>query len=189
MWGALAGSAPGAPSGCIWTAQFKRPLLWLRAFFDMEIGDLVRVFHLDAYLGTGPKIRIVTDASPWGLGGFIVIEGVFVSWFAVELRQDLAEVLGVEIGSCTGQQTLEAFAILLALRLWCKHWQGKRPTLEVKGDNVGALTMLAKMQSKGRGTSLIAQEVALDIASGEYEPDVFSHSPGVSATIVGALSR
>ncbi|CAK0858261.1 unnamed protein product, partial [Prorocentrum cordatum] len=108
MWGALAGSSPGAPPGCIWTAQFKRPLMWLHAFFDMEIGDLVRVFYLGAYLGTCPKIRIVTDASPWGFGGFIVIEGVFVSWFAAELPPDLAKVVGVEIGSCTGQQTLEA---------------------------------------------------------------------------------
>ena len=118
-----------------------------------------------------------------------MISGVCVSWFAVELHTETAKLLDFEKGECTAQQTVEALAILLALRSWSQQWRGRRPVLEVKSDNVGALTMVIKMRSKGKGTGIIAREMALDIALGEYQPNVVSHAPGVSATIVDALSR
>ena len=41
------------------------------------------------------------------------------------------------VGSAA-QQVLEAFAILVALRLWYGYWQGSRARLAIRGDNIAA---------------------------------------------------
>ena len=75
------------------------------------------------------------------------------------------------------------------MRIWASVWQRSRITLEVRSDNVTALTMLASMRVHGKGLSLIARELALDIGRGVYRPDVCAHSPGVAHVVADALSR
>ena len=94
-----------------------------------------------------------------------------------------------ERGSASGQQIWEALAILVSMRIWASVWQRSRITLEVRSDNVTALTMLASMRVHGKGLSLIARELALDIGRGVYRPDVCAHSPGVAHVVADALSR
>ena len=38
-------------------------------------------------------------------------------------------------------------------------------------------------------SNVVAREIALDIALGSFQPDIISHSPGVSAIVVDSLSR
>ena len=59
----------------------------------------------------------------------------------------------------------------------------------VASDSVAALTMVVHCQIRGVGTSLVAREVALDLAEGVYRPDVAAHVPGVTNVLPDALSR
>ena len=130
-----------------------------------------------------------TDACPWGVGAALFLDGVAVEYFHVELSKFDFELFQHSVGDAAGQQTWEAFAILLALRQWSCHWQRRRATLEVRADNVSALTMLTCFRVKGRGLTLIAREIALDMASGTYRPAVCAHSPGVAHKVADMLSR
>lgn len=62
-------------------------------------------------------------------------------------------------------------------------------SIEVRADNVTALTTMASMKTTGRGVSLSARELALDFADGCYKPEVIAHMPGVTITVVDTLSR
>ena len=77
----------------------------------------------------------------------------------------------------------------MALRLWAPKWESKRIRLSVTSDNVSALIMVVKMRASGQCTSLIARELALDIADALYEPLVVSHVPGIANILADWLSR
>jgi hypothetical protein len=130
-----------------------------------------------------------TDACPWGVGAALFLDGVAVEYFSVELSQFDFELFQHTVGDPAGQQTWEAYAILIALRQWSSHWKRCRATLEVRADNVSALTMLTCFRVKGRGLTLIAREIALDVACGTYRPAVCSHAPGVAHKVADVLSR
>ena len=130
-----------------------------------------------------------TDACPWGVGAALFLDGVAVEYFTVELSSFDFELFQHSMGDPAGQQTWEAFAILLALRQWSTHWQRCRATLEVRADSVSALTMLTCFRVKGRGLTMIAREIALDIGCGTYRPAVCAHSPGVAHQVADMLSR
>ena len=61
--------------------------------------------------------------------------------------------------------------------------------LRVKGDDVSASVMVVRTKAKGAINALIARELALDIAEALYEPQVCSHTPGISNLIADYLSR
>ena len=61
--------------------------------------------------------------------------------------------------------------------------------LELKTDNVAALTLVTKMQPHSPRLGLIAREMALDIAASAYTPDSASHIPGIANKAADALSR
>ena len=90
--------------------------------------------------------------------------------------------------TATGRQVWEALTMLVALRFWRCSWLGTRPVLEVKSDSVAALTSMATLKSSPT-SNVVAREIALDIALGSLQPDIFSHSPGVSANVLDKLSQ
>ena len=83
LWAAIhaADKAKGPPN-CVWTKQIKPTLHWFQAFFENEGGQLCRIFTLEAYQRTGTHVEIGTDASPWGLGGWIAIDGKITEYFS-----------------------------------------------------------------------------------------------------------
>ena len=160
MWAALAAESGGR----IWVKQFTGSLTWLAAFFALEPCRLSRSFVLRDHLSRGPRTRIITDASPWGLGGVVSVEHRILGWFTSELDHRDSRRYGVPLGDAAEQQIWEALALLVALRLWRKIWTGRRPLLEVKSDNVSALTLFATLRATSSGLNLVAREFALDIS-------------------------
>ena len=75
-----------------------------------------RVHTLDAYLGKGNPILLTTDASPYGLVGFVTIGGKPVAWFACQVDDNDQEILDTESGNSSGQQVWELLALTLAVR-------------------------------------------------------------------------
>ena len=62
-------------------------------------------------------------------------------------------------------------------------------TLTVRADNLSTLALVAKMQPHSAQLGIIARELALDIASAAYAPDVVEHLPGIANTAADVLSR
>ena len=198
LWGALGSilhptdgqaSSSRAPRNCVWQRQVASALSWIDAFLQGVVGDINRRFHISAYRRDGSAVRIVSDASPWGIGAYLQVEGAMVSWFSCAVDQHAQDYLKIVVGSSEAQQTLEALAILVALRLWKQSWALVRSTLEVRADNVSALTAVACMRAKGYGVNLVAREMALDLSDGCYRPDICTHTPGVASSIADGLSR
>ena len=91
------------------------------------------------------------------------------------------------IGSAKGQQTWECLCFLVALRVWQHYWAGRRLTITIRSDNVGALFMGAQMHSKA--SPVISKEVALLYSETSFEPRRFDHIPGIANGLADELSR
>ncbi|CAK0891553.1 unnamed protein product, partial [Prorocentrum cordatum] len=191
LWAALAAGASGAPPQCVWTRQIEGSLLWLRAFLSGAAGTLVRKFVLADFFNEGVLVSITLDASPWGLGAILEEAGRVVEWYAVPLDGYDVAVHGFQLGDAAGQQTWETLNALVALRCWAPRWSNRRVSLYVRGDSVTMLTMLLSFRPATRSGSLglIAREVALDVASAVYGPDVVEHVPGLANVAADTLSR
>ena len=84
----------------------------------------------------------------------------------------------------------ECLAILVAVRLWARLWAQDRMILRVRGDNVGALTLLIKLRPATRNPAMgiIARELALNLAQLSFQPEAI-HTPGLSHVVADLLSR
>ena len=175
LYAALYSKANTAPRGHIWTKQIMTVLVWINALLSNGVGKLVRRFDLAPYIGSGRQVTMDLDASPWGVGGYLTEDGCIVSWFASALSVSERAALGISLGDCAAQQTVEALAALVALRAWSSRWIGLQPTLRVRSDSISALTIVLKLKTRGRGPGIIARDMALDIAEGCYCPLIAEH--------------
>ena len=189
LWAALSQGAVKAPRNCVWVKQFRNALIWLQEFINGTSGTIIRTFEYDLYYGNPDNVRITTDASPYGIGGFITINGRIAAFFSDEITATDCTILGVTHGSHTGQQAFEALAVLVAVRLWMPEITSRRATLAVRTDNIGALTVVASLKGKGPSMGLVARELALDFGSCSYAPRVVEHLPGVANVLADVLSR
>ena len=188
LWAALYSPEAGSPKGTIWTKQVKPTLLWLRAYFQGSAGGIERRFDLCAYQRRGIKIEIGTDASPFGLGGWIALGESIKHHFFCPVTADDERIFQIKSGTSVGQQIWECLAILVALRIWLPVWSQHRLNLSVKGDNIGALTLLLKMRPHSARHAIIARELALILIEAPFFPEVH-HTPGVAHVVADELSR
>ena len=128
---------------CVWTKQVEPAFNWLITFLRGEQAGIRREFTLAAFRKTGPTVVITWDASPFGMGATLQIQGEFVEFFAIRISQSDQDILGVQAGDSRGQQVWEALAGLIALRHWAEHWQQFPVFLQMRNDNVGALSLFA----------------------------------------------
>jgi hypothetical protein len=189
MYGALYSSSFGPTGDTIWTKQIEHSLTWLASFLTEADCKLERTFDLRTFQGKGREVIICLDASPWGLGGYLVEDNAIQSWFACGLSDAEQAILQISLAESAAQQVVEALVVLVALRAWKERWLHQRVTLRVKSDNISALVMCLKLKTTGHGTGIIARELALDIACSEYRPQIAEHIPGVDNVISDALSR
>jgi hypothetical protein len=188
IWAALAAPDCGGPANTVWTKQVEHSLAWMRVFFAAELPGLERNFTLAEYRGEGALVEIGTDASPWGLGGWFSVSGTIVKYFSCPVSSDDLEIFKIVRGSCDGQQVLEGLAILVALRLWYGDDGPGKVNLCVRGDNVGALTLLIKMRPASAQQAIIARELALITVRAAFPPRVV-HTPGIAHKLADLLSR
>ncbi len=113
-------SRGGCPTQCVWTRQIRHTLCWMRAFLDGSRGVNTITYSVDAFLGTGTQVRIVGDASPWGLGAYRLVDGSVASWYSCPMTPQDDEVLRTAAGSFAGQHVWQALKLLVALRLWAR---------------------------------------------------------------------
>ncbi len=178
----------GSPPNTIWTKQISPTLFWIDGFFDGAVGWIDRFFRLDSYLRQGPVIEIGTDASPWGLGGWLSVDGVITHYFACPISDEDQSIYSIASGIADGQQLWECLAVLAAIDVWSTQWQQDRIVLKVPGDNIGALTLLLKMGPATPSLAIVARELALKLIELPFPPDAV-HTPGVANGIADKLSR
>ena len=189
LYTALYSEESGAPKECIWTKQVRHTLFWLLTFLEGELAGIKRKYTIRCISANLPLVTITWDASPWGMGGTLQHDGVIVEYFAIQITKNDEDVMNVIQRTHEGQQVWEALSGLIALRQWSKHWWGQRAILQIRSDNIGALTMLTKLRGGSRPLTLIAREYALDLGRAQWKPDIVTHIPGISNVICDALSR
>ena len=74
------------------------PLLWFLAFFDSLKLHLNRTWTLDGFIGAGPCICIVWDASPWGFGAVLLINEHPVEFWADQPGAFETDLLSIIVG-------------------------------------------------------------------------------------------
>ena len=180
-----------APHNCYWTKQWSHVTQWLLAFFERSAGEVCRIYRMSAYFGHGLPVIIVTDASPWGIGGYLMVNNTALAYYSSPVDSFDEKILRLSIGDAAGQQVLEALAVLVALRLWRHYWARVGVSLRIRSDSVSTLTLLVKLRvsCSSSSLSLIARELALEFGTSSYKPLLFQHIPGLSNDWADALSR
>ena len=135
LWAAIHVTDQSAPTNTVWRKQVEHSLTWFQAVFNHSMPGLDRTFNLYDYLGQGDIVEVGTDASPWGLGGWLARNGVIAHFFHCPVSIHDTKILGIEYGSHESQQVLEALAILVAVRAWIQKTD-ERMQLRVRSDNI-----------------------------------------------------
>lgn len=135
------------------------------------------------------RVLITWDASPFGMGATLQVNGDFKEFFAIKITQDDERILETKAGTSDGQQVWECLTGLIALRVWAKYWHGCRAKLQIRSDNVGALTLMTTLRGRSKPMSIIAREYALDLGQAQWRPDLATHIPGLTNSICDVLSR
>ena len=189
FWAALTLETSMHVQNCIWVKQIAPALYWLRAFLKREQGVIERTFTLDAHYNRLLCLEITTDASPWGIGGWVALNHQPLAWFSGKVTPADSTALQRELGIHLAQQAFEALAIFVAIRQWKTLWRARRVSLRVRSDNVGALTVISALKGRGAALTLVARELAFEFSDCEYSPDMIEHLPGVANTVADVLSR
>ena len=189
IWAALCSPSGRAPPQTVWVRQIAPALRWFAAFLDQQSLSIMRPFLWKAYVLPAERTVFTVDASPWGLGAVLVEDGAVVEYLADQVTDDDCKLLGVAVGSPDSQQVLEALAMLVALRTWRARWQQWRSTVAIRGDNVTMLTMVLNFKGSSPALSLLARELALEVANAAYKPLLAEHIPGVANVTADGLSR
>ena len=162
--------------------------MWFEALFLHHPLLIERRFTVAAYLRVGTYVEIGADASPWGMGGGLQVDGRIKEHFACAVSPEDVAMYGLDTGTPEGQQVWECLAVLIAIDLWSNQWTDARINLQVRSDNVTALTLLVKMRPGSPQIAIIARELALKLVEFSFPPDAM-HTPGVAHILPDELSR
>ena len=158
---------------------------WVAALLGEGEVPLVRIFKV-AY----PEVaaEITTDASPWGIGGVVRLNGNIAGAFAEQLSTDILNKFNAVKGDPKHTTLWEGLALLVAFRLWLPGL-GFGAVVRVKSDSLSSLLMLSKGKAKSLELNCIAREIALDQALQLYRLTFLVHIPGVTNLEADFLSR
>ena len=109
LWAAWCAKSPDRHLGHVWVKQIQIELDWSHTFFAGNGPTVERFFSIDGLNCPGAVVEIGTDASPWGLGGWLAIDGVITEYFASQLTQADSEKFGIPLADACGQQVWEVW--------------------------------------------------------------------------------
>ena len=85
----------------------------MAAFLFVSEGTLERTFTVAAWLREDAVAELLLDASPWGLGAALRINGEWTAWLSDPLSEEDRSVLEAEVGDCKSQQLAECLCALV----------------------------------------------------------------------------
>lgn len=197
MWAALlAQRNPVRPTtrirkGLIFVKQVEHALRWIAALVNnscSQHGTLSKVYR---WSPEAPTCMIQTDASPFGLGGFLVVGTAFIAFWHDVITPDDTKLLGAQVGDPAFQSELELLAFLVSLRVF-KQWlqnQNSPARIIFRGDNSSTLEAIMQHRAGSPIMVQLAAEVSLELEALEI-PHVWAHHvPGILNDVADALSR
>ena len=110
LWAAVSGAPKKrtwAPRGMVWTAQVRSSITWIIKFLTISDHALTWRWSFQEYSENLAKLAMTLDASPWGLGGVLQLNGRLISWFASPLTRHDERIHKRRIGFAKGQQVWE----------------------------------------------------------------------------------
>jgi hypothetical protein len=137
------------------------------------------------------QLTVVTDASPWGLGGVLVhaATGQVVSYFDSHLTKFDEETLEVKIGDCAAQGVAELLAVLVAFVVWRPFFETKAARITLMSDSTVALAAVQKLASPVGALNFLAAELALQLEWVDAWSMTVGHVPGALNVTADFLSR
>lgn len=99
-----------APNNCVWTKQIKHALVWLLAFLNEEAGCTRRIYSIEEYYCATSWVQITWDASPWGMGAFLTVDGRVTEHFAVPISEQDEAILQAKVDA-KGSNSGNAFQV------------------------------------------------------------------------------
>jgi hypothetical protein len=185
----LKGGHREAPPGRVPTCRFATAARWFAALLrDPTLAPVLirrRVTpHGEVEIPLS-EASLEFDASPWGGGGVLRLNGIPVEYFFVSWSHVTAGHLGVIPGLPKFQSFWELLALLIALLLWGDRFEGR--SVAVLGDNTAALSDALNLTGKGYMIAL-AKEIAWRQVRANWQFRV-GHLPSEHNLIADALSR
>ena len=193
LWAALAdrGGAAGGTvkgEGKVAVVRIAHALKWIHAFLSRKRGSIERTYRT-AERFTQVVVQLVTDASPWGLGAILYLDGKAHEYLADQVTDEDVELLGVTRGDHRSQSVLEALAVLVAVRCWLPKFSHLRFLVVTRSDSIAAVGALVAGRSGSAAMNMVVREVTLDLAECVYRLDVAKHIKGTENVFADALSR
>ena len=134
---------------------------------------------------------IVTDASPWGLGGVLLdrASGEPLEFFSSALTEADERTLGITVGDSSAQAVAEALAVWVAFVTWRTKLASHPAELLLRSDSTAALALAQKLASSSPALNFIGAELALVLeTTGVTHIDTL-HLAGSLNTTADWLSR
>ncbi|CAE7832753.1 RE2 [Symbiodinium sp. CCMP2592] len=141
------------------------------------------------------SIMIVTDASPQGCGGMLLVRANpntpwnILKAFEYPIEPQDATLLGFVYKSHRSQSYLEALAVYIALLEWGSLLAAIKVGLAIRSDSTVALALLEKAASSSAALNLLAAEMALHLEKLQVGEIALSHVPGNINVLSDWLSR
>jgi hypothetical protein len=178
-----------APPGKVAVCRFTSAAKWFSTLLRDPLNSLVLVERWVSPHGE-PEIPLAEaslefDASPWGGGGVLRLDGVPVEFFVMRWSALTAAHLNVVTGLPEFQAFWELLACLVCLILWCDRFDGK--SVAVLGDSTAALSDALNLTGKGHMIAL-AKEISWRQCRSGWRFRV-GHLPSEHNLLTDALSR
>eukprot|EP00435_Cladocopium_sp_Y103_P042020 s1275_g11.t1 len=122
-----------------------------------------------------PSATIVTDSSPSGLGGILLINNRVIRAFASPVTEDDAVAMGFKLGDSSSQGIVETMAVLVALKHWTKEISACNLTLHVQSDSLVALAITQKLSNSSPALNFLRGELATVCEQANVEHLCHSH--------------
>ena len=183
--------APGARNrrGLFPVKRLELARQWAIKFLEAAMKRPLRRINLRTV--EGADIRLMTDASPEGLGGLLSINGRVLKAFSSPVEPEDGEQLGIELGSSSSQAVLEALAILVGLRHFASYLRGQKIKFTVQADSVAALALTQKLSAGASSSAMnfIGAELGITLEELEVQEIAALHIPGKANVEPDFLSR
>ena len=183
------GKAKRDRKGLFAVKRLELARLWMIQFLAVAKQRPTR--RVDLRPKTQVEVRLMTDASPEGLGGVLAVNGRLVEAFTCKVTKRVTEDLLVEYMSSSSQAVLETLAMLVALRRWINKFRGYKIEIAVQADSTAALAVSQKLAGKSNspGLNFLGSELGLCLEESGMEGLRAIHIPGKANVEPDYLSR
>ena len=181
------GREKGGKHGLFPVKRMEQTRVWLQTYLEKAAAVPMRVFHLKP--SKVAEVSLTTDASPEALGGYLVINGALIAAFASRVTDKDAQTLGFEKGSSASQGTVEALAIVVALKLWRAKIPQGLLEIRIQSDSIVALALSERLAASSPGLNFLGAELGVIMEDMLVEQLKTCHVPGPANTVADYLSR